>query len=158
MSSPPPSIDRIVDLTDDQVGTQPAVTGPGPAYVPTPPSDIISDSTTTGNQYYNAGHGGYYVPTTRDDYPSSYQSDSSNNQYIPATSGGSYVPSDAGYYQSTPAYSAASSSGGGYYSSAPQQHGDWLSSNGDPGAFVGATSADYYYVCDPDLQNPGSSP
>jgi hypothetical protein len=118
---------------------------------------MISDSTTTGNQYYNAGHGGYYVPTTRDDHRSSYQSDSIN-QYIPATSGGSYVPTDAGYYQSTPTYSTASSSSGGYYSTAGQQHGDWLSANGDPGAFVGATSGDYYYVCDPDLQNPGSSP
>lgn len=42
---------------------------------------------------------------------------------------------------------------GGYYSS-PQQDGAWLGT-ADPAAFVGAGSADYYYVAEPEQGHQG---
>lgn len=126
----------------------------GPAYMQTPQSNTSDVPTTsTSDTYYNSS--GYYASaTTRADYRQ-YQGESStsNSQYVGTS--GSYA-ADGGYYQDQTNYSVAGSTQGhtGYYPITDQQRTNWLSTNGDPTAFVGAGS-DYYYV-EPDTDEQAS--
>lgn len=128
----------------------------GPAYIQTSQSNVSDVPATSTSDGYYASHGYYAAATTRADYRQ-YQGEgpTSNSQYV-ATSGSYAV--DGGYYQDQTSYSVAGSTHGqshpGYYPITDQQRNDWLSTNGDPTAFVGAGS-DYCYVePDPEDQAP----
>ncbi len=147
--SPPPSIDRVVDLRDvnsasrddaQHSGGRTTVT-PGPTYQQTPQVVTSNSMTTTAEQpYYNAP---YYAPsTTRPDYRP-YSGDTSS--YVATSNAGDYVALDNGYYQGD----QMNYGGQDYYANQDAQ-GNWLSTNGDPGAFVGVGNPEYYYVCDPE--------
>lgn len=116
-------------------------------------SDLPATTTSDGDYH---SHGYYAAATTRADYRQ-YPGENStaNNQDVPTTSG-SYTVDGGGYYQDQTNWSAAAGSphSGGYYPSTEQQRIDWLSTNGDPTAFVGAAS-DYYYV-EPDPEDQAS--
>jgi hypothetical protein len=129
----------------------------GPSYVQTTQSDTsdLSATSMSGHNFYDNSRTYYSGSTTRNDYRS-YAGETSNSQHNgPSTT--SYAPSDQSYYQGgQSSYSSATTAPSGYYSTATSHGGgEWLSTNGDPGAFVGAGSADYYYVCDPDIDNTG---
>jgi len=149
ISSPPPTIDRIVDFRDDQDSRQ-EVPSPGPSYVQTSQSSVnVTPTTTVSDGYYNSSYGYYSQQPARTDY---YQGESSGASYNASySSSANYAPVSAGYYQSVPTSYSTPTTSGGYYSS-PEQDGAWLST-GDPAAFVGAGSSDYYYVTDPDPGN-----
>jgi len=91
----------------------------------------------------------------RNDYRS-YSGESSASQ-LALSSNTNNAPMEQSYYQNGSLnYSSSGATYASYYSaSTTQGGGEWLSTNGDPGAFVGAGSADYYYVCDPELDNHG---
>ncbi|KAH6713246.1 hypothetical protein DL95DRAFT_405388 [Leptodontidium sp. 2 PMI_412] len=160
-SSSPPPIDRVVDMRDNLVTQQDTGRGrggdvSGPAYIQTSQSNVSDVPATSTSDGYYASHGYYAAATTRADYRQ-YQGEgpTSNSQYV-ATSGSYAV--DGGYYQDQTSYSVAGSTHGqshpGYYPITDQQRNDWLSTNGDPTAFVGAGS-DYCYVePDPEDQAP----
>lgn len=160
-ASPPPSFDRIVDLRDEQVARQDyqtadrGMSAPGPSYMQTTQSDTsgLPATSMSDHNFYDNSRTYYSGSTTRHEYRT-YAGDSS--QHV-VSSNVNYAPVDQSYYQSTQlSYSSAPATHSSYYStSTTQGGGDWLSTNGDPSAFVGAGSADYYYVCDPDLDHNG---
>jgi hypothetical protein len=149
--SPPPSIDRVVDLRDvNSAASDAQDTGgrtnvvPGPAYQQT--SQVVTSNsmtTTADHTYYNAS--GYYAPsTTRPDYRA-YSGDTSSSQDVANSNAGDYVPLDDGYYPDDQMHYG----GEDCYTNQDAQ-GNWLSANGDPGAFVGAGNPDHYCVFDPE--------
>ncbi|KAK0109196.1 hypothetical protein ONS96_003019 [Cadophora gregata f. sp. sojae] len=141
-------------MRDNHVSQQDSGRGSGndvssPAYMPTPQSSVSDTPITSTSDAYYSSHGYYAIATTRAEYRQYQGEGPANTQYV-ATSGSYSV--NGGYYQDQTNYSVAGSTQGhtGYYPITDQQRTDWLSSNGDPAAFVGAGS-DYYYVePDPD--------
>jgi hypothetical protein len=132
----------------------------GPSYMQTPQSDMsdLPATSMSDHNYYDSSRTYYSSPSSnsRTDYRSSYSGESSASQYTPTTTTAGYGPVDAGYYQGGQAsYISPPTTHGDYYSSSSQAGGDWLSANGDPGAFVGAGSTDYYYAYDPDVDDSG---
>ncbi len=167
-SSPTPSFDQVVDFRDSSSAgegyVQPSnrdrdIYSGSSSYVqPSSSQNYQSDmnnvpATSGSESNYNSNldsnSRAYYSSSPsyashtstsfrNNDYGSSY----TNDKYIPATT--SYS-SDGTYYSSGQAtYTSPAATHGGYYSTS-QGGGDWLSSGGDPNAYVGATSGEYYY-------------
>ncbi|KAH7420038.1 hypothetical protein BKA64DRAFT_652241 [Cadophora sp. MPI-SDFR-AT-0126] len=155
-SSSPPPTDRVIDMRDNHVSQQDSGRGSGsavsgPAYMQTPQSNVSDTPVTSTSDGYYTSHGYYAAATIRADYRQYHgEGSTANTQYV-ATSGSYTV--DGGYYHDQTNYNVAGSSQGqaGYYPMTDQQRSDWLSTNGDPTAFVGSGS-DYYYV-EPDPED-----
>ncbi|KAE8453971.1 hypothetical protein EG329_007747 [Mollisiaceae sp. DMI_Dod_QoI] len=149
-ASPSP-LDQVMDLRGSMVAQQVlgSSVGPHPSYVQT--SDMGGLPATTANNYYSVPSSGYYAAapsrTEYGTYQGESSSSSSRGQYSAVSSASSYATADAGYYQSNQMDYSAPETHSGYYPTSDQQQGsNWLSSTGDPGAFVGSSSEDYYYV------------
>lgn len=115
----------------------------------TTPSDTSGYPASTGNDYYSVPSTGYYTSTTtRPDY-GTYAHDvpsppHSRIQYssVPDTGGYASTTTDAAYYNQNSHFDYSSpGASSGYYPAS-----DYYTTTGDPAAFVGATSGEYYYV------------
>jgi hypothetical protein len=126
-----------------------------------------SVQTTSDYQVYNSSHP-FYSPLAsstvyrqRDEYEDS-------QHVVSGASGGYYAGSVS--HQTTYAYSNGHSYDNEYYTTTDPQQGQWLSSNGDPGAFIGSgtaydalsdlpieqsrRNAELFYFCEPDSEPP----
>jgi hypothetical protein len=122
-----------------------------PSYVQhttvTSQSDTSGYPASTGDNYYTVPLSGYYPSTTtRPDYGTSYSHDvpspHSRIQYSSVPNTDSYATTtNASYYQNSHFDYSSPGSSSGYYPTS-----DYYTTTGDPAAFVGATSGEYYYV------------
>jgi hypothetical protein len=124
---------------------------PDPVYLQTSQSDYGDSTAATASssqRTYTSSQGYYSTPsTTRGDYGDfPNESSSTGIQHMASSSGASDW--DAGYYQQGQmSFSSPEQNHDvGYYST--EQTEDWLSPSGDPAAFIGTGSAEYYYVSD----------
>ncbi|OWP05099.1 hypothetical protein B2J93_8312 [Marssonina coronariae] len=157
-SSPPTSSDRSIDFRDVNKMQRSRINeneASGPAY-----SEVFAASpydlpaTSWSNAYHNSTE--YYAPaTTRADYQQC-QADGylANARYVTTTSG-NYTTAETNYEDQTSWKTTAESTHYGYYPDTEQQRADWLSINGDPAAFVGMASGNYY-AHEPDLDDQAS--
>ena len=134
---------------------------PDPVYLQTSQSDYggsTAAAASSSQQTYTSSQGYYSTPsTTREDYRD-FPSDSSSFRHTASSSSaGDYMT--GGYYQQGQmSFSSPEQNHDvGYYPTSDEQTDDWLLPSGDPAAFIGTGSAEYYYVSD-EHENSRSAP
>ena len=139
-----------------------------PAYQATTQSGSDDIPTTSDYQVYNSSHPFYSPLATTTSYR---QRDGyEDSQHVVPSSSASGYYSGSTNYQTGYTYTSSQSYDTDYYTGTDPQEGQWLSSNGDPGAFVGSgtaydtlndlpidqsrRNADLFYFCEPDSEHP----